>query len=927
MIYATAASLLDDLPTEAAAPEIQKMDANADVILWFSLTSDHLSLIELTDYARRYLEDRFSTLDGVARVRIGGGLDYSMRIWLDRKKLAARNLTVNDIENALHAENIELPAGSVESLARQFTVRVERGYKTAQDFRELVLARGAEGYLVRLGDVARVEIAAREERTLFRGNGTPLVGIGVIKQSTANTLEVARQARAEAALINASLLEGMSLTTSYDTSVFIEHAINEVYKTLFIAIALVIVVIYLFLGNMRATLIPAVTVPVSLIAAFIILYTLGYTINLLTLLALVLAIGLVVDDAIVVLENVYRRIEHGEAPLAASFLGTRQVSFAVIATTVVLAAVFVPIAFLQGSVGRLFSEFAITLAGAVLFSGLIALTLCPMLSSKILRSVERQGKLAHAIDARFEAMRKRYIRTLTRCLKHPSLMLLLFAGGIVLSVALFLRVPGEFTPKEDRGAIFISVSGPEGASFDYIKKYMEEIEKRLMPLVEKGEVKKLLVRAPRSFGATSVFSDGQVTLVLEDWGNRRSGWEIMDDVNKRIADLPGVRAVPVMRQGMGGGSRKPVQFVLGGGSYAELTQWRDIILSKAAENPKLTGIDHDYKETKPQLRVIIDRNRAGDLGVSIANISRTLETMLGSRRATTFIDRGEEYDVILEGERDIQRSPSELANIYVRSERTGKLIPLSNLVTIKEFADTATLNRYNRVRSITLEANLAEGYSLGEALDYLEKLVRENLPPGAVINYKGQSLEYKRAGGAVYSMFLLSLVIVFLVLAAQFESFVHPLVIILTVPLAMAGALFGLWFTGQSLNIYSQIGLIMLAGLATKNGILLVDFINQLRDEGLQFSAAILEGSSRRLRPIVMTSATTIMGAVPLILSSGAGAETRFVIGIVIFFGVAVATFFTLFIIPVAYDLLARRTLSPQHVKKELEKQLKQKKC
>jgi len=467
------------------------------------------------------------------------------------------------------------------------------------------------------------------------------------------------------------------------------------------------------------------------------------------------------------------------------------------------------------------------------------------------------------------------------------------------------------------------VNAPEGASYQYISTYMTEVERRLMPLVDSGEVTRLLVRAPRAFGNYEIFNTGIAILVLEQWGERRSAWAIMDDVRARLKDLPGVRAFPVMRQGFGARIQKPVQFVIGGGTYEELAQWRDILLAKINEsNPGLEGIDWDYKETKPQLQVNIDYDRAAELGVTIESIGRTLETLLGSRRVTTYIDAGEEYDVILEGERGTQRTPGNLENIYVRSQRSGALIPLSNLVHLEEFADSISLNRYNRVRSITIEANLADGLALGDALDYLDGLVRDNLPGSVIVDYKGQSRDYRESGGSVMFVFLLGVVVVFLVLAAQFESWVHPFVIMLTVPLAIGGALLGLHLTGQTLNIYSQIGLIMLVGLAAKNGILIVEFANQLRDAGQPFRQALVEASGVRLRPIVMTGITTVAGSLPLLLSTGAGTETRVVIGTVIFAGVLAATFFTLFVVPVAYDLLARRTGSPGAVKRVLEREM-----
>ena len=920
--------ILDQLPEEADAPEIQKVDSNEDVIIWLNLVSDRLQVPELTDYAQRYLVDRFSVLDGVARVRIGGSQTYAMRIWLDRNALAARNLTVADVENALRSENLELPAGSVESIDRQFSVRLRRVFKTPEDFSRLVLARGEDGYLVRLGDVARVERGTEENRTVFRGNGVPMVGIGIIKQSTANTIAVADATKDAVARINPLLPEGMEIKQSYDTSVFIRSAIDEVYKTLGAAILLVILVIFLFLGSLRATLVPAVTVPVSVVATFSVLLPLGFSINILTLLALVLAIGLVVDDAIVVLENIHRRMEeYGETRLVAAYRGTRQVGFAVIATTVVLAAVFVPIAFLQGDIGRLFSEFSLTMVASVLFSLFVALSLSSMLASQILPATHaggsRRAGLTLAVDRVFQWLRDRYLKSLHVLLARRWIVVAGLLGTLAAAIWLFQQIPREYVPREDRGTFSIMVNGPEGASFSYMMRYMSEIERRLMPYTQSGEATRLLVRAPRSFSNTATFNSGMAVMVLNDFGKRRSSWEIMDEVRAKLADLPGIRAMPVMRQGFGGRTQKPVQFVIGGGTYEELARWRDTLLvAIEQDNPGLTGIDWDYKETKPQLQVEIDYDRAADLGVKVDTIGRTLETMLGSRKVTTYLDAGEEYDVILEGERSEQRTPSSLENIYVRSARSDRLIPLASLVRIGESADSQSLKRFNRIRAITLEANLAEGLALGDALADLEAKVREKLPAHAQIDYKGQSREFRASGQGVLFVFVLGLVVVYLVLAAQFESWIHPLIIMLTVPLAMAGALLGLWTTGQTLNIYSQIGLIMLVGLAAKNGILIVEFANQLRDQGMAFRDALLEASQVRLRPILMTSIATAVGAVPLLLSSGAGAETRQVIGTVILAGVLSATLFTLLVVPIAYDLLARGTGSPGATRRRLEREM-----
>ncbi|MEL6753152.1 MAG: efflux RND transporter permease subunit, partial [Pseudomonadota bacterium] len=702
--------VLDNLPEEADPPEVEKADSNDDVIIWLNLAAENLTTPEISDYAERYLVDRFSALDGVARVRVGGSRNYALRIWIDRRALAARDLTVTDIEQALRRENIEAPAGSIESDSRSYTVRIDRAFQTPEDFASLVVAEGEDGYLVRLGDIARVERGTVEDRNMFRGNGVPMVGLGIIKQSTANTVDVANAARELADRLNDTLPEGMVIARSFDSSVFISASIREVYTTLAIAVGLVTLVIFLFLGSLRATLIPAITVPISIIATFTVLYALGLSINLLTLLALVLAIGLVVDDAIVVLENISRRMqEYGETPLVAAFKGTRQVGFAVVATTLVLIAVFVPITFLQGDVGRLFTEFALTIAAAVVFSSLLALTLTPMMASKLLKSDTGKrsvlSRIPQAVNAAFGVFRKGYGWLLDRLILRPlvvgAMLIGLFAGAWFLSNT----VEQEYVPREDRGAFFVAVRGPEGASYSYMERYIDEIERRLLPYTESQngqlpEVNRLLIRAP-GFGSSS-FNQAFIIVVLNDWSQRRPADEIIGEFNRNLGDLPGVRGFAIMRQGLGGGTGKPVQFVLGGPSYEVLTGWRDTFVEALEENnPGLVDIDWDYKETQPQYRIQVDYDRAADLGVTVAEIGVTLQTMLGSRRVTTYIDAGEEYDVILEGLRSDQNNPNDIENIYVRSDRSGQLIPLSNLVTVTALADSPTLNRYNRVRSIT----------------------------------------------------------------------------------------------------------------------------------------------------------------------------------------------------------------------------------
>ena len=913
------ARVRDRLPEEIDAPTVSKADADSEPIMWLNLSAANMDLKELTEYANRVVVDQLSIVDGVSRIFVGGAQEYAIRIYPDRRALAARAMTVTDIEAALRAQNVELPAGRIESGQRDLTVRIERAYETVDDFRGLVIRTGADGHPIRIGDVARVELGSADDKVLFRGNGVNQIGLGVVKQSTANTLDVARGVKAEIERLAPNLDEGMQIVVANDSSIFIEASVNEVYRTVIEAMTIVLFVIFLFLGSVRAALIPAVTVPVCLIGAFMVLYAMGGTINLLTLLALVLAIGLVVDDAIVVLENIQRRITTlNEPPLIAAQRGAAQVSFAVLATTTVLIVVFVPIFFLSGNVGRLFSELAIAISGAIFFSGLVALTLTPMMCSKLLK--KNEGRLAETIHDISHKVEARYERALRQALARPWIAGVAAVAVVALTYALWSAIPSTLAPDEDRAGATVIVDLPEGAAMEETAAQMEKVEKVLLAYIESGEALRVMVRAPGSFGGAQEFNTGRSMIRLANWEDRaRTQDQITSEMQSRLAAaVPGARVFVSGRGGLGQRGGKPVSFVIGGNEYEELAQWRDRIIARAAENPGLVSLDSDYKETKPQLVVTIDKRRAADLGVSTTDIGRTLEIMLGSRRATTFMKAGEQYDVLIQAAEGDRRQLSDLTNIFVRSSK-GALIPLSNLVETRETAGPQSLNRFNRTRTITIEAGLQPGYQLGEALDYLERIAAEELPATARIDYRGQSREFKQSSSAIYFTFALALLIVFLVLAAQFESFVHPLVIMCTVPLAVVGALGGLWLIGSSLNIYSQIGVIILIGVAAKNGILIVEFANQLRDAGKSFDEAIVEAARIRLRPIVMTSLAMAAGALPLVLSSGAGAASRQSIGIVICAGMIVATTFTLFIVPTVYSLLARRTGSPQAIARRME--------
>ena len=912
--------VMDQLPDDADAPEIAKVDNDTRAVMYLNLTSDRLSGLEITDYAERFLVDRFSSVDGVARVRISGARRYAMRIWLDREAMAARGLTVADVESALRSENVELPAGRLESVSREFTLRTDTGYTTAEDFRRLVIGRGLDEQLVRLGEVADVRVGAENERNVARANTIPAVSLGIEQLSTANTVEVSHGVRAEMERVGSDLPEGMRIELNYDRGEFIEASMREVVKALFFAISLVLVVIYLFLGTLRATLVPAVVVPVSVIATFLVMGALDYTINTLTLLGLVLAIGLVVDDAIVVLENIYRRIEKGQQPLLAALEGSREIGFAVVATTLVLVSVFVPLSFLRGDVGRLFNEFGITLASAVVFSSLVALTLTPMMSSKLFRAHSGRGRLAERIDGLFQRLSRSYRRVLEWSVRRPWPVLA--GSGVVAALAFLLltALPDEYAPKEDRGVFFVTMRGPEGASFEYTDRYTREMEAILMEEVESGPVKRILIRLPARFGSTGSVNSSRAIVILKSWGERdESAEEVAARLRRKLGQLPGVRAAVITPQSLGiRGDGTPINLVLGGPDYVQLQEWRDLIVAAAREMPELVDPDSNYQERKPQMKVRVDRDRAAALGVSLASVGRTLETMLGSRTVTTYVDRGREYDVILQGESADRASPDDLTNLYVRGNGDA-LIPLSNLVTLDEVAGPDELSRFDRMRAITVEAGLAEGVSLGDAVEALEARAREVLPASARIDWDGESREFLRSGSSLTLTFVLALLIVFLVLAAQFESFVHPVVILVTVPLALTGALLGLWMYGASINVFSQIGAILLIGLAAKNGVLIVEFANQLRDRGMEFEEALVEAATIRLRPILMTSACTTFGALPLLLAFGAGAESRQPIGIVVVFGVAISAVLTLLAVPALYAVLARRTRSPHHVSRLIE--------
>ena len=906
-----------DLPDGVLPPEIRKVDADAQAIIWFTLAKPDWSRLKLSDYVDRVLADRFSAIDGVSRVYIGGEARPSMRIWLEAGRLAALGLTPADVEAAIRRQNVELPAGRIESADQNITIRISRSFATPAHFSQLVVGRGSEGYLVRLGDVARIEEGPENPYALFRVNGQPAVGIGIVRQSGANTLAVAQAARATAEAAKRDFPPGMTIRVSFDTSFFISRAIAGVYHTLAESAVLVVLVILLFLGDWRATLIPAITVPICLLGTFAVLWLCGFSINLLTLLALVLSIGLVVDDAIVVLENVYHRIEEGDPPLVAAYLGTRQVGFAVISTTIVVCTVFVPIMFLAGQTGLLFRELAAAMIGAIAFSGFLALSLTPMLCSKFLR--RREGvRAVGAIGRLFDRVESGYAKLLDRALNRPSRPLILLSLILAGVAGLFAFLPSELAPEEDVGMVRVNMTASEGTGFDAMSRYARQVEAVFLPMERNGPLATIITRVPGGFSASDDFNNASQTLFLKPWDQRSEKTsDIVKTVNKALADLPAVRGNASVPASLGRGQGQPINFVIVGEQYEALTRARDRIIAAAATNPGIINLDSDYKETKPQLMVDVDTARAGDLGISVDDVGQALQTLLGSRRVSTYLHRGEEYRVIVQADAAGRIDEGKLASVYVRS-RSGELVPLSNLVALRAIAGARELNRYNKQRAITLSGGIAPGYSLGEALTFLENTAKAS-PEVIAIGYRGESKAFKETGGSIWLVFGLTILIVYLVLAAQFESFIHPAVIITTVPLAIAGGVIGLAVMGQTLNLYSQVGLVMLVGLAAKNGILIVEFANQLRDAGVEFVDSVRQAARRRLRPILMTSIATVAGAVPLMIATGAGAAARRAIGVIIVWGVSIATLITLFLIPILYVMMARRTGSPQAVTRRLQ--------
>lgn len=907
------------LPEEADDPIVQKQEADAQPIIYLAFSSDRHNLVEIADIATRLVKDRIQTIPGVARADVYGNR-YAMRVWLNPDRLAGFELTPRDVETALRGQNIEVPAGRVEGSDREFTVLAETDLREPEEFAQIIV-KDTDDFLVRLGDVARIELGADNSRFRARFKKRNAVPLAIIKQAVANPLDISLALREMLPQISETLPEGMRIDFAYDSTIFIEESIDEVYTTVAEAILLVMLVIFLFLRNWRAVLVPLVTIPVSLIGAFAMMLLFGFSINTLSLLAMVLAIGLVVDDAIVMLENIYRHIEKGTPPFEAALKGSRQIGFAIIAMTLTLAAVYLPFAFSTGRSGMLFIEFALTLAGAVLISGFTALTLSPMMCSKLLHHQKSHGRLFEFGERVLRGLDNGYNRMLARVLRLRWVTMAGAAAIVLGMVFLFLSLPQELAPQEDQGIVIGFSTAPEGATIDYTNRYAMQMEDAYEQVPEMNRFFKIV-----GFnGVTSAI--GFVGLV--PWEEReRTAQQVAQSLFPTFMNIPGLMAFPVTPPPLGQTRfGQPVSFIVQTtGTWEELDDIVNRLIARMAENPSLTNAETDLKLNKPELKVEVNREKVATVGASVSEVGSTLETMLGGRNVTRFKRGTEQYDVIVQIEDASRRTPGDLSNIFVRGAN-DTMIQLQNLATVTETVAAKELNHFNKLRSATVSAGLAPNYSMGEALEWMESSLRE-VAPGALYDLSGQSREFRESESSATVLMVLALLFIYLVLSAQFESFVDPLIILVAVPLAMFGAFLclavvnkgnalGWWAASGSWNIYTQIGAVTLVGLISKHGILIVEFANQLREIGRDKLDAVLEAASLRLRPILMTTGAMVLGALPLAIASGAGAEARHQIGWVIVGGMSFGTLFTLFIVPVFYLLLSGEHKSAEVVASE----------
>ena len=895
---------LNMLPTEADSPVIAKFDSDAMPILILSVTSDTMSRMDITDYINRYLLDKFSIIDGVANATVIGGREKSIRVWLKKSAMAARKLTVTDVENALKRENIDYPSGRIESKDKEYPVVIQRKYNNVDDFKDMVIARNKAGDFIKLRDIADIEIDAKQQRNKFEYNNLPTVGIAISKQSNSNTVQIAEDVYTLIESLQNTLPNDMRITVVRDDSRFVKSSINEVYQTLGWAALLVFAIIFVFIGVFRATIIPFITVPISIIGAFSIVHAFGYSINMLTLLAMVLAIGTVVDDSIVVLENIYRKIEDGEKPFDAAISGSKQVITAVISTTVVLLAVFLPICMWSGKTGRLFSEFAVTISAAVVFSSFIALTLTPMLCAKMLKPKDQNTSSVVAfVQGLMRTFTAFYEKVLYITFKYRRQTLALFIGITVVTSCIWYSLHNEYEPLEDRSTILVKLRAAEGTGFNKMSEYAENVEQKIT-----DGVRHVLTVLP-DFGGSDVsgsVNSANLMIELMDYKNRPSAVELATKYRKLLANVVGVKSSIILPTGIATKGSSPVQFVVAGREYEELQRWRDIIFEKCKNYNGLVDLDCDYRENTPQFIIDIDTKRAAEMGVSIKDIGITLETMLGSKHVTSYIDGGREYNVILQATQDDRNEIADIKDLYIKNT-TGNLVNLDNVLSIFSKGAPSKLIRHNRNRAITISAGVGPGYSLDQALGYLDQVVKQHLPPYANVFYKGQSRDLKDSRGGIYFVFLLAVVISYLALASQFESFIMPIIIMMSVPLGALGAVLGLKVTGYSLNIYNQIALLMLIGLSAKQGILIVEFANQLIAGGMSVSKAAIEAAKIRLRPIIMTCLSTVAGAIPLLFATGASSASRKNIGIVEVFGCISGVIFISILIPLLFQAITER--------------------
>ena len=926
------ARVADNLPSEAEAPQILKQAAGFTTTMWIALSSPSWSDLELGDYAERYLVDRFSSIKNVGRILVGGLRELSVRIWIDPIKLAANDLTIQELENALRSENVSLPAGTLEATNVDLTLNLDKSYTTIDQLKSLPLKKNKDN-IVKLSDVAEVEFGPVSEKTLFKAQrkdnlNLKTVGIGIYARSGASTVELSKDIKKKLKEVRKSLPDGLNIEVAFNRANYVGAAINEVYKTLFIAFILVVVIIYLFLGNLKAVIVPAVALPVSLIASFLGIYIFDLSINIFVLLSFILAIGIITDDSVIMTDAIYRRIENGEKPLVAAYKGSKQITFAIIATTLILVAVFLPLIFIKGISGTLFRETAIALSFSVVISSFFALTLSPMLGSRFLTLKTKQNKIISKFNNFFKSFLKFYKESLNYFLDKQRLIISFMILVIISSVLLFNFSKKELLPLEDRGAYLVIGMTDEGSSFEYTQERAQEIESKLIPLLqeENSPYRRFIMRVPGFGRSSNSFNTFIIIALLNHWDDRSKNTQsVMREAIGKIVTNPQAIAFPISPQSIRVSNyNKPVQMVILGSSYEELEQIQNNLISELRKNKNLSRIESDYSKNKPEVKLIINKNKAKDLGVSTDQIGKTLETLYGGKTVTTFNKLGKEYPIIVQKYLSDRRSKESLAKIFVRSENNSKLISLANLVDFKEEGSAKILSRYNRQRAVTISANINEGYSLSEAIRYLEKTM-ENVSPQNQISWKGKSEELKETSNELFIIFALALITAYLVMAATFNSFIHPFIIIMTVPLAVFGGLVFILFLNSSINIFSQIALVILIGISTKNSILIVDFANQLRASGKNIDNAIKEACDMRFRPIIMTSLSTMIAMVPLVIGNigpGAGEGSRLAVGSTILGGMIISTFFTLYVTPTMYLMLAKNTKRIDAVDIELKKQL-----